>query len=588
MTVEIKQNFILAGRKNRPATHSGYKGYKVYGLVMKPTTITIHSAYSRFNAKDLNAYCRSTGCADRPASWHFSVDEKEIWQSVPFNEPTWHAGDGINGPGNLTSISIEICDYAMLASPKNEKLFKKAVEHAAKLCAYLIKTIPSLKPFPNCLKQHWHWSGKNCPSWIRAGKPVSWDQFIKMVGDNLTQESNIVYRVICGSFTTWEAADKQVADLKKAGFSSFTVGFILNNVTYIRVVCGSYTNKENADKQSALLKTKGFDSFVVAHTGRDAPLPPRTAPEPPKPDLSKVVFRVIINGTQVIALTGFDNAKAYALETYPYDEIILQNVDTNEKIKVQDAKPKLEPPKPDPVPKPEPPEPEPPEPDSKPDYKYKIVGEPEITLEQAKQWARNKGAHQRFIDIAEVYWKYGKITGIRPDVLYAQAAHETNFGKYTGVVSPEQNNWAGIKRANATGDKITDHESFATADDGVRGHFNHMSAYTGTFSVGDPHDRYYTVLSLPWAGTIEYVEELSTKWAPSSTYHTKIVQFLEEIKSTVVVPEPEPETEPVEPDPVIEPDPVEPEQEKLSFLDAFLKALTDLVELIIKLIKGEK
>ncbi|HHU98114.1 MAG TPA: hypothetical protein GXX67_12790 [Petrimonas sp.] len=583
MTVEIKQNFILAGRKNRPATHSGYKGYKVYGLVMKPTTITIHSAYSRFNAKDLNAYCRSTGCADRPASWHFSVDEKEIWQTLPLSEPSWHAGDGVNGPGNLTSISIEMCDYAMLASPRNEKLYLQAEEHAAKLCAYLIKTVPTLKPFPDCMRQHWHWSGKNCPMWLRNRN--GWQEFINKVHKYLTTS---LYRVVCGSYTTWEAVDKQIEALKKAGFDSFTVGFNYNNTTYIRVVCGSYGNRDNADKQVSALKAKGFDSFIATYDGKDDPLPPREEPEPEPPKEDTVVYRVIINGKQVIALTGFEKAKEYALATYPNDEIILQNVDTNEKIKIQDAKPKLEPPKPDPVPKPEPPEPEPPEPDSKPDYKYKIVGEPEITLEQAKQWARNKGAHQRFIDIAEVYWKYGKITGIRPDVLYAQAAHETNFGKYTGVVSPEQNNWAGIKRANATGDKITDHESFATADDGVRGHFNHMSAYTGTFSVGDPHDRYYTVLSLPWAGTIEYVEELSTKWAPSSTYHTKIVQFLEEIKSTVVVPEPEPETEPVEPDPVIEPDPVEPEQEKLSFLDAFLKALTDLVELIIKLIKGEK
>ena len=58
----------------------------------------------------------------------------------------------------------------MMKSPKNEKLYLQAEEHAAKLCAYLIKTVPTLKPFPDCLRQHYHWSGKNCPKWIRERK----------------------------------------------------------------------------------------------------------------------------------------------------------------------------------------------------------------------------------------------------------------------------------------------------------------------------------------------------------------------------------------------------------------------------------
>ena len=47
-----------------------------------------------------------------------------------------------------------------------------------------------------------------------------------------------------------------------------------------------------------------------------------------------------------------------------------------------------------------------------------MMGKSTVTLEQAKKWATNKGAHQRFIDIADYYWKYGKITGIRPEILY--------------------------------------------------------------------------------------------------------------------------------------------------------------------------
>lgn len=147
-----------------------------------------------------------------------------------------------------------------------------------------------------------------------------------------------------------------------------------------------------------------------------------------------------------------------------------------------------------------------------------LIGEAQVTLEQAKRWAEKSGAHQRFIDIADYYWKYGEITGVRPEILYGQAAKETAYGKYTGQVQPEQNNWAGIKIKNATGDKPEDHETFATPEDGVRAHFNHISAYIGTDPVGEPHDRYYVLNSMSWKGTVKYAEQLGGKWAPDITY----------------------------------------------------------------------
>ncbi len=153
-----------------------------------------------------------------------------------------------------------------------------------------------------------------------------------------------------------------------------------------------------------------------------------------------------------------------------------------------------------------------------------ISGKSTVTLEQAKAWAKAKGAHERFINISELYWKYGEKTGIRPEVLYAQAAKETNYGKYTGNVVPEQNNWAGIKTKDASGDKTEDHESFDTPEDGVRAHFNHMAAYLGSTPSGKTHDRYSVVMTAAWAGTIEYVEELGGHWAPAADYGYDIVE----------------------------------------------------------------
>lgn len=159
-----------------------------------------------------------------------------------------------------------------------------------------------------------------------------------------------------------------------------------------------------------------------------------------------------------------------------------------------------------------------------------ILGESQVTLEEAKEWAKKSGGADIFIDIADTYWKYGELTGIRPDILYAQAAKETGFGKYGGAVKPEQNNWAGIKTKTATGDATEDHETFETPDDGVRGHFNHISAYIGLEPTGEPHGRYYNVKSIAWAGTVKTLEELGGKWCPDLYYGYSILHnFMEKM-----------------------------------------------------------
>lgn len=155
--------------------------------------------------------------------------------------------------------------------------------------------------------------------------------------------------------------------------------------------------------------------------------------------------------------------------------------------------------------------------------KTSIFGESEKTLEEALKWAKKNNAAQCFIDVAPLYWHYAEIFGIRADVMYAQAAKETGFGRYTGRVKPEMNNWAGIKKYGAVGDETDDHETFETPDDGVRGHFNHMSAYVGVDPVGETHGRYKSVKSLAWAGSIEYVEQLGGKWCPDVNYGYSIL-----------------------------------------------------------------
>ncbi len=158
-----------------------------------------------------------------------------------------------------------------------------------------------------------------------------------------------------------------------------------------------------------------------------------------------------------------------------------------------------------------------------------LTGSPTISLPAALKWAEGNKAHRSFIDIAPLYWEYGEKIGIRPEVLYAQAAYETGFGSFSGLVPSEYNNWAGIKIGSSSGDEPEDYEQFDTPAEGARAHFNHIAAYVGLDPLGEPHDRYYVIVRASWAGTIETVEELSGIWAPSSTYHQRIVEMLAEM-----------------------------------------------------------
>ena len=157
-------------------------------------------------------------------------------------------------------------------------------------------------------------------------------------------------------------------------------------------------------------------------------------------------------------------------------------------------------------------------------YDTSIKGEAQITLEQAKAWAKDRGASEKYINVAEAYWHYGALMGIRPEILYAQAGWETNYGKYTGVVSEDMNNWAGIKVYGRNDDEKDAHETFATPEEGARGHFNHMAAYVGVEPYGEPHARYHSVKTTAWAGTVKTLEELGGKWCPDTEYGIKILE----------------------------------------------------------------
>ncbi|PGF05243.1 S-layer homology domain-containing protein [Bacillus toyonensis] len=124
---------------------------------MKAKYITIHETANTERGANAEAhakylYNQATQGTFRTASWHFTVDDKQIYQHLPTNENGWHAGDG-NGPGNRESIGIEI-------AVNQDGDYNKALENAKRLAGYLMNKEGI--PASNIVK-HQHWSGKKCP-----------------------------------------------------------------------------------------------------------------------------------------------------------------------------------------------------------------------------------------------------------------------------------------------------------------------------------------------------------------------------------------------------------------------------------------
>jgi len=159
---------------------------KAYVFSMKPTYITIHETANTGKGANAEAHANLQYRGNsRDASWHFTVDDKEAYQSLPTDECALHAGDGVYGTGNRNSIAIEIC-------VNSDGDYKKAVKHAVELTKDLMDkyNIPI-----SHIVQHHKWSGKDCPKFLRHNtKGIDWDDFIHMLEHGKPKPKDTTYK----------------------------------------------------------------------------------------------------------------------------------------------------------------------------------------------------------------------------------------------------------------------------------------------------------------------------------------------------------------------------------------------------------
>lgn len=115
---------------------------------------------------------------DGETSWHYTVDDHEIYHHIPDDEVAWHAGDRETPDGgNLCGIGVELCVNA-------DGNFEKTFDNGAKLTARLLKLHHlSVKD----VKQHGDFIEKNCPQTIRENH--RWQEFLDRVSSYLLSGS---------------------------------------------------------------------------------------------------------------------------------------------------------------------------------------------------------------------------------------------------------------------------------------------------------------------------------------------------------------------------------------------------------------
>ena len=154
---------------------------------MAPKGITVHNTANDASARSEIAYMTNN---NYETSFHYAVDDKEAVQGLPLDRNGWHASDG-NGPGNRTTIAIEIC-----YSKSGGERFDKAEENAAELIADLLKKYGW---DISVVKRHYDYAPdkKYCP---HRTMDKGWDRFLNMIKAKLednpaSNEVNVYYKV---------------------------------------------------------------------------------------------------------------------------------------------------------------------------------------------------------------------------------------------------------------------------------------------------------------------------------------------------------------------------------------------------------
>lgn len=145
--VPVHTSLVAEGTEGRPGTKRPIKYIVIHETANHDENANAH-AHAEFLTSGLSG----------TTSWHYTVDDHEIYHHIPDDEIAWHAGDTADADGgNAKGVGIELC-------VNDGSDFAATRQNAAKLTAYLLHTYGLDM---DAVIQHHDCSGKNCPQTMR-------------------------------------------------------------------------------------------------------------------------------------------------------------------------------------------------------------------------------------------------------------------------------------------------------------------------------------------------------------------------------------------------------------------------------------
>ena len=253
-------------------------GYNFSKRSSKAQFIVIHDVGATGSTAQNNRDYFAGG--DRQASADFFIDSDNIIQIIDYTKNySWAIGDGHGefGKTNANSLSIEMCLQS------NGQPTEKTIQNALDLTQYLMK---ELNISAANVVRHYDCSHKCCPGSFSANNWAEWTKFkTRLASTSTIATAPVVDTTTFRVRLSWANEKSQIGCFgqyqQAKDFANLHVGYSVYDVngkdlytlavakpvssadaTY-RVVTGSFSDKDNADKRVADLKKAGVDSFIT-------------------------------------------------------------------------------------------------------------------------------------------------------------------------------------------------------------------------------------------------------------------------------------------------------------------------------------
>lgn len=158
-----------------------------------------------------------------------------------------------------------------------------------------------------------------------------------------------------------------------------------------------------------------------------------------------------------------------------------------------------------------------------------IMGKSELSVEQMRKFLREINPNAP--EIEQLYLDEGEIEGVRGDIAFCQAIHETNYFRFTGTAKIEWNNPAGLGVTGPAGVG----NRFPNWQEGIRAQIQHLKAYAKKYpafntAIVDP--RYEALVKAGYSGMAPRWTDLNGKWAyPGTTYGQAILSLYQKVSA---------------------------------------------------------